>query len=290
MMILSVAVLMTTTVVAPHLLVSQVPLRKVLCSNVKFTTAKPPIIIADVEGQSPEFYKQDLCKFNSGVMNAYNLKGATSSVEYNPKGTTSSVEYKRQNFMKQSSILNTDILALYDDYSLPCERCDQAHRSLSVVNAGGKSEISEAYSMDYIYRNFGGDNFIFEKEVEYIWTGYSILDYLCIIRGTQVSVSVTRAMRQNDSFTSDYAEQLMEKKLNGLYRANSNLINPSSSGLLHVWCQDTEIVNTLTDSLEVLIDEEKIMPSYETKMPVTMRPTIIFTVCPSSCIYTNKFL
>lgn len=163
-----------------------------------------------------------------------------------------------------------------NSYSLPRSLCDAANDSLITPNAGGFSNVSEAYSIDYFHRLFGARNFIFEMQVQYNYFGCSLVDFICDIQNVPVSVSVTRAMRLNGDFSVQRGRDLLNKKIMGLVRANTYLTNSNSLGILHIWCQDQAIADTLNnvlDSLDCSIDLDIV---------------IVLSVCSSSCIYSNN--
>jgi hypothetical protein len=67
-----------------------------------------------------------------------------------------------------------------------------ARRSLTIPNAGGSSNLSEALSMYYMRNRFKGSGFVLETEMRY-WINYKMCDFLVKIYGQRFGVSVTRA-------------------------------------------------------------------------------------------------
>lgn len=158
-----------------------------------------------------------------------------------------------------------------------------AEQSLHIENAGGKSEISEAFSIDFFIKNYNATNFIYETQVTY-WAETSMIDYVCSINNVPTSVSVTRAMdftKSNKSFDPYY---LLKKKLYGLSVANNAMNNPSSKGILHIWCQSHNIAAQI---LDVLSNEDFSHLMMMTNTSIST--TVIITVCNAPCIYTNKW-
>ena len=103
-----------------------------------------------------------------------------------------------------------------DSYYIP--RCvhltPTALRAIACVNAGGKSEISEALSINYFEKIFGAHSIILEMEVEY-WIDYSMVDYVCTVGQHRIGVSVTRAMGypEESIFTAETAKYLLRRKI-----------------------------------------------------------------------------
>ena len=138
-----------------------------------------------------------------------------------------------------------------DYYVLPKYVCTQAQRSLAIENAGGQSEISEMYSIDYFASIYNASLFIFEKEIKY-WIDYKMVDYICTVKDQHIGVSVARAMGfpTSDCFTAEIAARLVHKKLYGLIIARNSVINSQSftKSVLHIWCQDKHIAKLLREA------------------------------------------
>lgn len=148
-----------------------------------------------------------------------------------------------------------------DRYILPPSStiCFDARRSLLTENAGGKSEISEMYSIDYFTKIYHANKTILEKEVSY-WIDYKMVDFICTINSCRVGVSVARAMGYPNSinFTDEMAASLLYKKLYGLIVAR-NAVNKSHSffkSILHIWCQDNRIAMLLRNAFSKLDDND----------------------------------
>lgn len=153
------------------------------------------------------------------------------------------------------SYIFTDYYKLpkYDDIS------QDAKRSITVDNAGGKSEISELYSIDYFIKIYRGNNVILEEEVSY-WIDYKMVDFICSINGNRVGVSVARAMGfpTSQDFTYQSAEKLLRKKLYGLIVARNAVVKEQSfyKSILHIWCQSEKIANNLQMAFSNLDDND----------------------------------
>lgn len=148
-----------------------------------------------------------------------------------------------------------------DQYMLPSsdDIAHQARKSIEIDNAGGQSEISELYSIDYFVRTYNADEFIFEEEVKY-WIQYKMVDFICTINEERVGVSVARAMGYPtpDRFTLDNARRLLLKKLTGLIVARNSVIKSQSffKSVLHIWCQSSHIAMLLHEAFENLDDND----------------------------------
>jgi hypothetical protein len=155
-----------------------------------------------------------------------------------------------------------------------------AQRSLSTINAGGKSEISEAASIHHFANIFNAEHVTLEMEIKY-WCDYKMVDYVLhcgtidncddvIIsdsddgesdddnqdfrqRDFNIGVSVTRAMyRPNQTeYTDADAECLIVKKLSGLIISRNTVADEHSffNSLLHIWAQDANIANKIVQAL-----------------------------------------
>lgn len=148
-----------------------------------------------------------------------------------------------------------------DTYILPPSSavCDDGKRSITIDNAGGKSDISEMYSIDYFTQMYEAKNTIFEKEVNY-WIDYKMVDFICTIDSHRVGVSVARAMGYptSDKFTPHMASKLLYKKLYGLIVARNAVVKSQSffKSILHIWCQDTHVADLLRDAFSNLDDND----------------------------------
>lgn len=170
-----------------------------------------------------------------------------------------------------------------DSYILPTSVCTDAQRSMDIDNAGGKSAVSEMFSIDYFNRMYNAENTIFEQQVGY-WIDYKMVDYICTINGSRVGVSVARAMGYPtiDDFTEDNAEKLLQRKLYGLIVARNAVIKDQSfyKSILHIWCQDMRIAQLLRQAYSNLDDNDY---GLDVKGIVLLQ----LTVCSDDQLYKN---
>lgn len=173
-----------------------------------------------------------------------------------------------------------------DAYSFgehPITQCD-ALRSLTVENAGGKSEVSEALSMQYFHERFGASQFLLEREVEY-WCVYKMVDFVCTIAKTRIGVSVTRAMGfpTPDHFDAESALHLLRKKLYGLIVARNAVDKKHRffKSILHIFCQTPHIAALLREAYAGLDVNDF---GLNIKGAVILR----LTVCVDPRVYQNR--
>lgn len=156
-------------------------------------------------------------------------------------------------------------------------------RSMSIQNAGGASEISEALSMQYMCYLYNINIFVPEMEVEY-WADYKKCDYVMSYHASNIGVSVTRAMNHpsKKEYTYDEAVILLNKKLYGLIIARNAVCKKHRflKSILHVWCKNIDTANNVKKAYSDLINKD-VGKTYSMVY-------VICTVCPNSCIYTNK--
>lgn len=166
-------------------------------------------------------------------------------------------------------------------YQLPDENelHVEAIQSIKIDNAGGKSGISEMFSIEYFIRKYKAKDFIFEKQVKY-WIDFKMVDYICTIGDERIGVSVTRAMGFPDekSFDAEQAATLLEKKINGLIVASNSVLKMQSfyKCILHIWCQNHEIATLIAEYYGRM---ESLKCSKEL--------SLLLTVCPDDRIYKN---
>lgn len=159
-----------------------------------------------------------------------------------------------------------------------------AIKSLKVENAGGASRYSEAMSIHYMNARFGAKSFVLENEVEY-WIQYKMCDFITVIHGQNVGVSVTRGMGFPTpcKFTIKSADLLLKKKMHGLIIARNGISEKHafSNCILHIWCQTAEIAQLLSRAYKNLIDDDD-------RNSNTLREIIvILTVCDKEYIYKD---
>lgn len=139
--------------------------------------------------------------------------------------------------------------------------CPAAKRCLNEPNSGGKSNVSEAVSMQYFAERFAAVKFILEMEITNYWMNTAIPDFLCSVYGNRVGVSVTRAMKypKPELFNAEDAYVLLKKKMNGLIMARSGVCEEQAFfiSFLHIWCQTPEIARHLQAVYPAVIAEDK---------------------------------
>jgi hypothetical protein len=159
-----------------------------------------------------------------------------------------------------------------------------ARRSLTIQNAGGSSNLSEALSIYYMRNRFKGSGFVLEKEMRY-WIDYKMCDFLVNIYGQRFGVSVTRAFGYPTSknYTEQSAYNLLIKKLDGLILARHCISEEHSFTrcILHIWSDSAKVTDFL---MKAYINIQKDDPTfYKTIMDVI----VIITTCSERYIYTN---
>lgn len=112
-----------------------------------------------------------------------------------------------------------------------------ARRIIDTPNAGGSSLESEVLSFELLKKFFGAKLLMTEMEVPYFPMGGSINDYVVYLFGSIIGVSVTRAMKyeNEDLFSSEDANHLLTKKLNGICQSSANSLVNWDKQILHVW-------------------------------------------------------
>lgn len=159
-----------------------------------------------------------------------------------------------------------------------------AIKSLKVENAGGASRYSEAMSIHYMNARFGAKGFILENEVEY-WIQYKMCDFIAVIHGQNIGISVTRAMGfpTPSKFTIKSADLLLKKKMHGLIIARDGVSGKHEfyKSILHIWCQTTRIATLLNEAHKRLIDSD------DEKSATLREIVVILTVCEKEYIYKD---
>jgi len=158
-----------------------------------------------------------------------------------------------------------------------------AIRSMYIENAGGKSVLSEALSMQYFNQILKANNFILEMEIDY-WVKWKMIDYICEINNKRIGVSVTRAMGYPDesSFTEEDAKYLLNKKINGLVLSRNCITKKHcfNKSVLHVWCQSSRIAKIL---------KKIFMLSNNYDLPEDSL-IILLTISENDFIYSDKII
>jgi len=135
-----------------------------------------------------------------------------------------------------------------------------AQRIYTADNAGGSSDLSEAFSMELLQRTIGARLQKTEMELEYFTgdgTASKITDYSISLEGVVVGVSVTRACRGfpviPEAFTVEEAVRLLTKKLKGVQESTRSVSNTSwEKQLLHVFVPDSHVLARVRDAYDLI--------------------------------------
>lgn len=123
--------------------------------------------------------------------------------------------------------------------------------SLRQCNAGGTSEVSEAWSIHHLSNKLMASKCHNEMEVEY-WIEYKMVDYVLKVNKTNVGVSVVRALCfYNIEFTREEGIRLLQKKIYGLIVSRQS-VNESFEfyrSILHIWSPSDRTTQILQDCL-----------------------------------------
>lgn len=236
-----------------------------------------------------------VCPLSSEIMKMRFVERTTKiSIETSSDNT---VETSAEEDEEIKRLLKTDVLGrqrkfysiFIDTYNIPKYEIvskkftEDAIRSIEAENAGGKSWLSEALSINYFFERFNAHKFILEMEVEY-WIQYKMCDYVCNIGDMRFGVSVTRALGfpNLENFDLKAAYTLLHKKLHGLVIARNgvSMKHDFYKCVLHVWCQTEEIAEMLRIVYPRILKEDQTN---------TIRDvTILLTICNQEFIYTNE--
>jgi len=158
----------------------------------------------------------------------------------------------------------------------------ETSRLLTTPNAGGSSEISEAFSFHAIKELFTllGSSIHLHKtemEIDYI-KGSKITDYSIRYHKQTMGCSVVRFFKYHDlNQTLEEVEirRLLHKKLNGINESSNNVISES-------WAR--QILHILTPNYKTAIDTAKLLKSkqFQHLMSSTV---ILITVAKDPSIY-----
>lgn len=206
-------------------------------------------------------------------------------------------------YQKLLNILNSDISPLntinsiFTNQLLNVSLADlspDAALSLTIPNAGGSSDKSEALSIDMLIKYYQAYNIILENKVPYRYV-YKMVDYICSIGDIRIGVSVTRAMGHYcnltrdfdpDTYSQDDADALLAKKLKGLCLAR-NCVDSAYcfyTAVLHIFCQSGDIANKL------MVSYKNLNPDiYDLNGKDKCRFIILLTVSNSDIIYSNYY-
>lgn len=145
-----------------------------------------------------------------------------------------------------------------------------ALNSLHYQNGGGKSEISEAWSIKILSSYFKVKNCIYEKQVCYTHK-YKMVDFILETENEKIGISVTRA------YSGRNLKDLIFKKIGGLIIARRivDKTHKFSGAILHIFCRknskselisailDTDFENLIRGNLNILITESEYAPIFK---------------------------
>lgn len=137
-----------------------------------------------------------------------------------------------------------------------------AQRILLEENAGGQSELSEAFSFEVMRKCFGAQLLKTEMAIAYWWPHWKKTDYSCKVSGIKLGVSVTRAMKYNGVFTRRDGRHLLRKKLNGIIESSQGVLERDEwqRQVLHIWATDSYIEVILQELfLEMVFNEPELV-------------------------------
>lgn len=150
-------------------------------------------------------------------------------------------------------------------FSTISDLCEEAKKIALDPNAGGNSIYSEVLSMEILNRHYNAKEVYSEMEVEYVCENWKKVDYVTKIGGTNVGVSVTRAIpnacrlvkRESSVTDEEYVDRLLKKKLDGLVIARSGTIERYDfySSILFVWSPNSLVSRLLFDRFDSLSED-----------------------------------
>lgn len=141
--------------------------------------------------------------------------------------------------------------AAFDAGALTGKRADRFESE----NAGGSSKCSELMSMQLLVDCEGATIHALEVDVSYESPG-ALTDYVALIAGEKVGVSVTRAYLGPfaTEYSAEQASELLSKKLLGVLESSAN-VSPDDAWkkqLLHVWTLRSDWVPMLQQAWSAL--------------------------------------
>ncbi|KAG2378628.1 hypothetical protein C9374_008267 [Naegleria lovaniensis] len=156
-------------------------------------------------------------------------------------------------------------------------------------NAGGCSVFSEVMSCEIITRLFDAALIKTEMEIAYIHDGSKKTDFLMVINGKKVGISVTRAFKykrptEQDNgmfaeFTIEDGIHLLKKKLGGIIWANQNVQKQDhwEKHILHIFVPNTQVANVLKQAYKTMNHKYK-----------TNTIVIVTETTTMDCIYSER--
>ncbi len=135
-----------------------------------------------------------------------------------------------------------------------------AQARYSGPNAGGSSKCSEVMSMQLLYECEGATTLKTEVEIQYSQAG-AITDWLALVAGHKIGVSVTRAYKGPtiQTYTESDATALLTKKLTGVLESTANVAAADKwqKQVVHIWTLHADWVPVLQAAWQKLDDATK---------------------------------
>jgi hypothetical protein len=184
--------------------------------------------------------------------------------------------------IQTAAFLRAEDLALFLEMTVELQRkldvskmTDDAQRVFNTENAGGSSELSEAFSMELLARTLGARLDKTELELEYFTGNGSaskITDYSIVLDDCVIGVSVTRACKGwpcvPGAYTLEDATRLLSKKLLGVNESTKHVFNATwKKQLLHCFVPDASLMPVLHEAAE------RISPA------LIANTVVLFTLC-----------
>jgi len=125
--------------------------------------------------------------------------------------------------------------------------CEDARRVYKEDNAGGSSYISESMSMELLSRAFSARLIKTECQLLYWPSNSAMTDFSIMLGGSELGVSVTRAMTHPAyPFGLEDAAKLLRKKLSGVNKSTQACCNADwKKQILHIWAGTQEVAHHL---------------------------------------------
>jgi len=194
----------------------------------------------------------------TAIKNIAKLKRDTNKIKYIYQNSSNSpnfiFELTTYNTMIDESkyIVQEPIKLVIDYFNVDKvdKMCDIALNSLLVENAGGASDISEAWSIHHLSEKLNSTECFFEMEIDYIYSNFKKVDYIIKYDNQYVGVSVTRALCHHEmEFTINDAERIINSKINGLILSRRSVVNRLTfyKSILHIWSPSKNITDILND-------------------------------------------
>ena len=153
------------------------------------------------------------------------------------------VKYVIDNDLEHSLFITNYFHSSYNPKDIKAS--NGAIRLMEDPNAGGNSQLSEAFSYEILKQCFQAKLLKTEMEIKYKYKNCKITDYLASFNGKRMGVSVTRAYKHIGEFNQYDGLKLLNKKINGINESSQNVIEQDSFSrqILHIWATDENIKN-----------------------------------------------